>query len=263
MPCRAQGQQIREIWNGQDVRAGIHRADSAWVRICNCPGTQKRRTLWFLVDYRNLNTVTVPNSYANPRMKECIDPPRDTTMFSTLDANCCCCLLEIAKGDREKTAFSSNYGLFQFICMPFWLKNVQGTFHRAMDVILLTFQRQLHSCTWTTSWYFLKSPETHIKHVWLVLTILLDACVTVKLKKCDFNFNRISYLEHIIPHDKCRYQNTHWRDLGLEAPYSYMFKIIPGLVQLLPRFASNLARIVVLLNRNLQKEQKTYFQTLP
>lgn len=64
------------------------------------------------------------------------------TIFSTVDKNNGCWQVEIAKGDKKNTMFLSNYGLLQFIGIPFELKIEPDKFHRAMDVIWYAVQRQ-------------------------------------------------------------------------------------------------------------------------
>ena len=42
--------------------------------------------------------------------------------------------------DREKTAFASMSGLYQFCVMPFGLTNAPGTFERLMDKVMRGLQ---------------------------------------------------------------------------------------------------------------------------
>lgn len=45
----------------------------------------------------------------------------------------------------------------------------------------------------------LKSQQAHDKHVRAVLTLLNDADIPMKLKKCEFFSSAIDYLGHIVP----------------------------------------------------------------
>lgn len=74
--------------------------------------------------------------YPLTRLDECIDMLGDATIFSILDANSRNWQVEISKEDRDKTAFTSNWGLFRFSCILFRLKNALGMFQQAMDVRL-------------------------------------------------------------------------------------------------------------------------------
>jgi Reverse transcriptase (RNA-dependent DNA polymerase) len=119
----------------------------------------------FCIDYRKLNDVSVNDSYALPRIDDCLYSLGSAQYFTTLDANSDYWQINFAPEDREKTAFTSHRGLFQFLRMPFGLKTAPATFQRSIDVILSTvcFQRALtylddiavysqrSNCTWKIS----------------------------------------------------------------------------------------------------------------
>lgn len=64
-------------------------------------------TMRFCVDYRNLNTFTVWDSYLIPRMDDCIDSLGDVTAFTMRDCNRGYWHIEIAGEDRDKTVSAS------------------------------------------------------------------------------------------------------------------------------------------------------------
>ena len=98
---------------------------------------KKDGSLRFCVDYRKLNQVTVKDSYPLPRIEEALDSitPR-CRYFSTLDLAMGYHHVPIRVEDKEKTAFSTRRGLFQFKVMPFGLTNAPATFQRLMERVL-------------------------------------------------------------------------------------------------------------------------------
>jgi len=44
--------------------------------------------------------------------------------------------IPVKEEDKQKTAFITKYGLFEFNVMPFGLKNAPATFQRTMDTVL-------------------------------------------------------------------------------------------------------------------------------
>jgi Reverse transcriptase (RNA-dependent DNA polymerase) len=93
-------------------------------------------TLRVCVDYWILNIITVPDTYPLPRMDECIDSLGDAVVFTNLDCNSGYWKIPVHPGDRGKTTFTSHYGTYRFLWLPFGLRNAPATFQRAIDIIL-------------------------------------------------------------------------------------------------------------------------------
>ncbi|GBN35347.1 Retrovirus-related Pol polyprotein from transposon 297, partial [Araneus ventricosus] len=68
----------------------------------------------FCVDYRKLNEITIKYSYPLPRIDETLDALNGSQWFSTLDLKSGYWQVEIQPEDKEKTAFTTGQGLWQF-----------------------------------------------------------------------------------------------------------------------------------------------------
>jgi Reverse transcriptase (RNA-dependent DNA polymerase) len=90
----------------------------------------------FCIDYRKLNTVTENDSYALPRVGDCLYSLGEARYFTTLDANCGYWQIDVNETDSEKMAFTCHKGLYQFKRMPFGLMTAPATFQGAIDVVL-------------------------------------------------------------------------------------------------------------------------------
>uniref|UniRef100_A0A1X7SFW8 Reverse transcriptase domain-containing protein n=1 Tax=Amphimedon queenslandica TaxID=400682 RepID=A0A1X7SFW8_AMPQE len=88
------------------------------------------------VDYRQLNQVTKFDAYPMPRVEELLDTIGDAEFITTLDLAKGYWQVPVNEKDREKTAFTSPRGLYQFKTMPFGLSGAPATFQRMMDEIL-------------------------------------------------------------------------------------------------------------------------------
>ena len=88
---------------------------------------KKSSDLRFCVDYRMLNRVTRKDSYPLPRIDETLEALAGAEWFSSLDLMSGYWQVEMDEACKEKTAFSSGNGLWQFRVMPFGLCNAPAT----------------------------------------------------------------------------------------------------------------------------------------
>ncbi|KAE8231080.1 hypothetical protein CF326_g3912 [Tilletia indica] len=97
----------------------------------------KQQTKWrFCVDYRHLNSATVPDRYPLPHIDAVFDTLTGKTVFSSLDALRGYHQMPVKSEDRWKTAFVCHRGLFQYKTVPFGLRNAPAVFQRLMDRLL-------------------------------------------------------------------------------------------------------------------------------
>ena len=141
---------------------------------------------------------TVTDAYPLPRMADCIDSLGDARVFSTLDFNSGYWQIPVDHGDQEKTTFTTHCGTYRYKRMPFGLKNAPATFQRALDIILSGVRWQIRLVYLDDVIVFSKDQETHLDHLDTVLSLLRNAGVSLKLKKCFFFRPKVDYLGHVI-----------------------------------------------------------------
>jgi hypothetical protein len=81
-----------------------------------------------VVDYRKLNSFTVPDRYPLPLIQELVDKVRNARIFSKVDVRAGYNNIRVKEGDEHKTAFKTNMGLYENTVMPFGLKNAPAVF---------------------------------------------------------------------------------------------------------------------------------------
>lgn len=91
------------------------------------------------VDYRAINAVTVPDRYPLPRIYEIITKIRGN-VFSAIDLTDGFHHIPLCEDDIEMTAVHTPWGSFEFLRMPFGLRNAPASFQRFMDTVCRDLQ---------------------------------------------------------------------------------------------------------------------------
>ena len=163
---------------------------------------KKDGSLRFCIDLRKLNNITVKDSYNLPRIDDTLDAIQGAKWFSTLDLKSGYWQVEIAEGDKHKTAFSvGNLGFFEFNRMPFGLTNAPATFQRLMETCMGDLYLDYCLIYLDDVVIFSKTYEEHLERLDAVFKRLHAAGLKVNNKKCHFFKHRIKYLGHIVSQD--------------------------------------------------------------
>ncbi|XP_075775856.1 uncharacterized protein LOC142826672 [Pelodiscus sinensis] len=142
-------------------------------------------SLRFCIDFRKVNAQSRFDAYPMPRVDELLDRLGGARYLSTLDLTRGYWQIPLTPTSREKTAFSTPFGLYHFTRMPFGLHGAAATFQRLMDRVLREQGRWaaayiddivVYSQTW----------GEHLQHVGAVLQALREAGLTANPRKCRF-----------------------------------------------------------------------------
>ena len=110
-----------------------------WIvpKKLDASGEQKWR---IVIDFRRLNDVTVGDAYPLPNIEDILDQLGHSKYFTTLDLASGFHQIPMRDSDKQKTAFTTPLGHYEFSRMPFGLKNAPATFQRLMNSILTGLQ---------------------------------------------------------------------------------------------------------------------------
>lgn len=150
------------------------------------------------VDYRALNRVTVDDKYQIPRITELLFSVKGSKYFAALDLRSGYWQIPMDESSRRYTAFRAPSGLYEFLVMPFGLKNAPATFQRSMDFILGDL-RYKNVLTYLDDILIHHVDEDEcLKLLGVVFARLRAAGLTINLPKCIFFPSELKYLGHVI-----------------------------------------------------------------
>ena len=138
----------------------------------------------FCVDYRRLNAVTKMDSHTLPRIDDSVDLLAGSKWFSTLDLASGYWQVGMDQDGREKTAFLTHSGLFEFRRMPFGLCNAPATFQRLMEAVLAGLACDVCVVYLDDILVMGTTFSGHIANLAKVLTRLREAGLRLKPAKC-------------------------------------------------------------------------------
>jgi len=98
---------------------------------------------------------------------------------------------------RWLTTFATHHGLWEWVRMPFGLKNASNTFVRAVECILRPIKQFSDSNVDDLS-AFSDNFQAHLAHLREFLRTIRVNGLTLNLKKCSFAKQTVKYLGHVI-----------------------------------------------------------------
>ena len=145
-------------------------------------------------DYRRLNERTVGDAYPIPHLHDLATDLSGCQVFSKIDLVKGYHQVPVRAKDVPKTAIATPFGLFEFLRMPFGLKNAAQTFQRLMDNVTA----QLPGVFAYIDDVLVASPtaEDHEHHLRQLFRALRRFGLVVNASKCVFGVREIDFLGH-------------------------------------------------------------------
>lgn len=215
---------------------------------------RKKDGRWrFCVDYRKLNAVTHKDTFPLPRIEETLTGLSKSEWFSTLDLASGYWQVEMHPDDREKTAFTTPLGLFEFERMPFGLCNAPATFQRLMQRCLNGQIAESLLVYLDDIIIFSTDFSSHLQHLEQVLERLWQHGLKLKPDKCKLLQHEVAFLGHVVDRDGVRPDPGKIRAVqDWPAPTTVKeVRAFLGLAGYYRRFVAGFAKIARPLNRLL------------
>lgn len=183
--------QINEMLNSSIVR----KSKSPWafpvVLAMKSDGTWR-----FCVDYSKLNKHVPRDSFPLPNVDDHLDRLGKAKIFTVIDLASGFWQIPVDEKDKEKLAFITPFGTYEWNYMPFGFVNAPSIFQRAISE---TLDPELYiSCLVYVDDIIIFSDDfdSHLLDLDRVFKLLGDYNWRIKLSKCQFACETINYLGH-------------------------------------------------------------------
>ena len=150
-------------------------------------------------DFRRLNLQTKADRYTCPNMADLTARLAGCHVFTKLDLRKGYHQVPVRPADVHKTAITTPFGLFEFVRMPFGLRNAGQTFQRLMDEVLtgLSFVFVYLDDVLIAS----RDHTAHKEHLQQVLSIFRQHGLVLNGEKCVLGVSEVTYLGHEVSAD--------------------------------------------------------------
>lgn len=208
------------------------------------PIKKKDGRIRLCLDFRKLNERLSDDRYPLPRIDSLLARLGKGKMFTCLDLRQGYHQVPLSPGSREKTAFSTPDGHYEYLTLPFGLKDAPAAFQRIINQVLTGLIGDIGFVYLDDIVVMGDTWETHCDNIRRVLHRLQEANLSLKLSKCSFFKEEVEYLGHVISGEGIKPQPSKVRAMK-EYPRPEILKELQGFLgvanyyrKFVPGFAS-------------------------
>ncbi|WVZ80986.1 hypothetical protein U9M48_028416, partial [Paspalum notatum var. saurae] len=122
----------------------------------------------------------------------------EATVFSKIDLRSGYHQIKVREEDIPKTAFSTRYGLYEYLVMSFGLTNAPAFFIYLMNSVFMNELDKFVVVFIDDILVYSKNEKEHEEHLRIVLSRLREHKLYAKFSKCAFWLKEVAFLGHIL-----------------------------------------------------------------
>ena len=180
------------------LKRGIIRPSASPWNHPLVPVVKKDGSIRICLDFRKMNESLPDDTYPIPSVQEILNQLGNNALYSTLDMRSSFHQIPLKESSCEKTAFTTPRGRWEYLSLPFGLKDSGNSFQRCINSVM-------SGMIGKGSWVYLDDVivggsdfDTHLNNIMEVAKRLQDNNLSLKFDKCEFFKEELDFLGHKI-----------------------------------------------------------------
>jgi hypothetical protein len=166
--------------------------------------------------------------------------------------------IKIHAEDIPKSAFTTRYGLYEYLVMSFGLTNTPTHFLYLMNSVFMPELDKFDMVFIDDILVYSKTMEEHEEHLWIVLQWLREHQFYAKFSNCEFRIKEVPFLGHVISLEGITVDPGMVKEVLDWKQLTYVFEVrsFLGLAGYYRRFIPNFFKIAKPITKLLKKGNK-------
>ena len=246
------GEEVEAMLNMDVIEPAASPYNAPVVLVQKKDGTNR-----FCIDYRRLNQNTIFDAEPMPDLDFLFSKLSNKKFFTKLDLTKGFWQIPMKEADKEKTAFTTAQGQFQWKRMPFGLKNAGAVFTKMMRKLLRDLPQDKVSNFMDDVMIATETWQEHIDTIKQVLQVLEKNGLKAKPTKCYMGYKSIAFLGHEISEGNIKPQEDKLKKIKEAKPprTKKELRAFLGLAGYYRKFVPNFAEIATPLSDKTKKGQ--------